>query len=300
MVGAQRAGSTHLGARLRDHPDLFLCPDEVPFFEDPFYLTTPPSALAPVFARARPGQRLGIQRPDYLAKPECAARIRSFAPAAKILAVLRDPVARAVSAYFWYVQFGLLPLAPLDEGMERLLEGWTDSAHPHAQEVLEYGFYGRHLRTYLEVFGRELVLVLLNEELDSPAALAGLYRFLGADERHRPGPLPRRTNAGVYDLRRLRLLRARRRLVWHWDDTDRYHYAPRRSRRPVRLLPNAAIVGFDRLVLAAVLGNSRPALDGTLAAALEELYADDVGLLESLLGRDLSAWRKRRDRPRED
>ncbi len=292
IVGAQRAASTYLQTCLRDHPNLFLCPDEVPFFEDPFFTTTPPAALADVFAEAEPGQRRGIQRPDYLGRPECAGNIHSIAPEARIIAVLRDPVARAVSAYFWYVQFGLLPLDPLDVGMERLLDGWTNAAYPRAGEIVEFGFYGRHLTRYVEAFGAAQVLAVLGDDLRQPAGFRRIYEFLGVAPDHEPRAPGRPRNPGVYDLRRLRVLRARRRFVWSWDEETVYRYRARRRRRPVAFIPNAVVVGFDRLVLARLFGNAAQPLRPDLEARLRAGYANDIAVLESLIGRDLGAWKR--------
>ncbi|MGH8905766.1 MAG: sulfotransferase domain-containing protein [Egibacteraceae bacterium] len=290
IVGAQKAGSTHLGACLLDHPEVFLCRDEVPYFEDPFYSATPASELHRVFAQAQPGQRRGIHRPDYLARPECPARIRADAPAARILAVLRDPVARAISAYCWYVQFGLLPFEPAEVGLRRLLEGWSDPGYPHAGEVIEYGLYARHLRRYVAAFGRDQVLVLLSDELSDPGGLARVYRFLGVDPGHVPAALTRRSNEGVYDMRRLRVLRARRRLAFSWDSATRYTYRPRRRRKAISFLPNAVIVGLDQVLLARLFGNDKPELPETLIGQMRQRYAEDVDELAILLDRDLSAW----------
>ncbi|HEX2699644.1 MAG TPA: sulfotransferase [Acidimicrobiales bacterium] len=297
IIGAQRAGSTHLNASLHTHPEVFLCPDEVPYFEERFFSTTPPSVLRSVFAEAAPGQRLGIQRPEYLAAPGCARRIQAVAPDARILAVLREPVSRAVSAYFWYVQFGLLPLAPLDVGMARLLDGWADPAYPRAADILEYGLYGTHLRSYLEVFGPRRVLVLRQEDLRVAATFGRVYQFLGVAADHPVPTLGRTTNAGVYDRRRLRVLRARRRFVWSWDSETTYSYRPRRLRRPFSFVPNAAVVGFDRMVLARLLGNRQPSVPPDLEARLCAFYADDLRLAESLLDLDLSAWRRPAGQP---
>ncbi len=291
IVGAQRAASTHFNACLRDHPELFLCPDEVPFFEDPFFDSTPVEALAEVFAAARPGQRRGIQRPDYLGRPECAGHIRELAPNARILAVLRDPVDRAISAYFWYVQFGLLPLLELDHGMQRLLDGWTDPDYPRAGDIIEYGLYGSHLKRYVDAFGADQVLAITTDQLREPPTLARVYAFLEVDPAHHVRTQRSTHNPGVYDMRRLRLLRARRRFAWSWDGVQVYRYQPRRLRRPLHFIPNAAIVGFDRLVLARVFGNAAPRLSPDLTARLRELYCDDVRALESLLSRDFADWR---------
>ncbi len=292
VVGAQRAGSSHLSACLGDHPEIYLCPDEVPYFEDPFFANTAPSALAAVFARARPGQRLGIHRPEYLARPECAERIHRHSPAARIVVVLRDPVARAVSAYFWYMQFGLLPLVALGEGMERLLAGRADPDYPRASEVIDFGRYGGQLRRYLDLFGPDQVLVELATELDDQATYARLWKFLDVDPGHRPPPPDRRANRGVYDLRRLRVLRSRRNLAWSWDRATTYEYRSRRLRQPLRSVTSAAVVGFDRLVLARLLGNGSADLRPDHEAHLRAIYAPDLALVTSLTGLDLTAWER--------
>jgi hypothetical protein len=290
IVGAQKAGSTQLGACLLDHPEICLCADEVPYFQDPFYENSQPAELERVFARRRPGQLRGIHRPDYLARPECPARIAADAPGARILVVLRDPAARAISAYFWYLQFGMLPLEPVDIGLTKLLDGWTDPRYPHAGEILEYGRYAAHLRRYHEAFGPERVFVLLSGDLGDRRTIAEVYRFLDVDPGHVASALGHRRNEGVYDLRRLRLLRSRRRLTFSWDSTDRYTYRTRRLRKPVSFLPNAAVVAVDRLVLARLFGNEKPVVPEPVTRRLREYYSEDVADLGRLLARDLSSW----------
>ncbi|MDQ6797087.1 MAG: hypothetical protein M3011_03505 [Actinomycetota bacterium] len=69
-----------------------------------------------------------------------------------------------------------------------------------------------------------------------------------------------------------------------------YDYQARRLRQPVRFLANAGVVGFDRVVLDRVLGNDRPNLRPDHRARLREIYAPDLDLLASLIGRDLTSW----------
>jgi hypothetical protein len=269
-----------------------MCPDEVPYFEDPFYGASDPAELGRAVAAAQPGQARGIHRPEYLAKPECAPRIAADAPAARVLAVLRDPVPRAMSAYSWYVQFGLLPLVPLDEGLSRLLDGWTDPAYPRAAEVLEWGRYGAQLERFAGAVGRDRMLVLLSDDMRAADFPAAAYRFLDVDPSFRPARVDERTNEGAYDPRRLRWLRARRRFAFSWDDERAYTYVPRRRRHPARSAVAAAFVGVDRYVLAHVFGGSRPDVPASLVSRMRAYYADDVDAVESFIGRPVpAAWR---------
>jgi len=292
IVGAQRAASTYLTARLSSHPQVFLCPDEVPFFEHPFFDASPVSALEAALAGASRRQRAGIRRPDYLGRTECAANIHSLVPEALMIAILRDPVARAISAYFWYMQFGLLPIEDLDVGFEKILDHSVGSNFPRASEIVDFGLYGRHLTRYVNTFGRERVLVLLDTEVSHGSALPEVFRFLGVSESHDPGAVGRPRNAGVYDLRRIRVLRSRNRFLPSWDRQSEYTYRPRRMRRPFAFVPNAAVVAFDRVLLAHLFRRPRPVLRPDLEERLRNLYSDDIPKVEALLGRELTSWRR--------
>ncbi len=289
LVGAQRAGSTHLAALLADHPQLYLCGDEVPFFEDPFFPNSDPAELAAALAPARPGQRRGIHCPSYLCRPEVTGRLAAHAPRAGVLVVLREPVARAISAWYWYVQYAMVPLEPAEAGLRRLLDGEVDDHYPQAPEVLAWSHYADHIERWLGVFG-DRVLAMRHEDLADAATHRALYRHLGVDDAHRPAPGVTGRNPGVYDLRRLRWLRTRAPLAWSWAETDRYRYRPRRRRKPLRFALNGAMVATDRLVGARLLGNRAPAISAGLRHDLAQQFAPDIARLEVLLGRDLPGW----------
>lgn len=284
IVGAQKAGSTDLAASLAQHPDVFLPADEVPFFEDPFFAASDPAELTRALEPGRHLRHRGIKRPDYLGRPESPGHLAATVPDLRVLACLRDPVDRAVSAYWWYVKNRMLPLLPVDVGLTRLLDGDLPPGHPHAGEVLDFGRYAHHLGRYLDRFPAEQVHVTLYEDLRAgPDALAEVHRFLGLAP-HTPEP-DRATNPGVYDPRRLRWLRAGDRFRFDWDDEQVYTWRPRRRRRPLAAVPHLAVVGVDRVVLARVLGNDRPPLDPAVRDRIRAFYADDVAALEALLGR---------------
>ena len=290
LVGAQKAGTTQLNECLDEHPEIFMPHDDVPIFLDPLYANSDPAELAKALAPATPRQRRGIRGTEYLAQPECAERLRA-AGVERVLAVLRDPVARAVSGYCWYVQFGRLPFVPAEAGLRRLVDGWTDPRYPYAGDVLELGRYGGQLARYLDVFGRDAVLVLRDRELRDAATFRRVFEFLDVDPGVQPRSSGGRSNSGVYDERRLRWLRLRRRFAFQWDGVTEYTYRPRRLRRPVAFAVSAAVVAVDRLLLARVFGNRKPALSDELTARLRAYYRDDVDALETMLGWDLAAWR---------
>lgn len=290
VIGAQKSASTFLQDQLSLHPSVEIPEGEVRHFEDPFYSEGAVADLPSLYTQPSSGMVRGIKRPDYLGRPEIAARLHRHLPDARLFVVLRDPVARAVSSYYHFVRHGFVPLAPIDEAFSALLSGEWVGRHPRAPEVLSFGLYGEHLRRYLEFYPSERLMIFDQEDLttDPQAALHRAFGFIGVDPHF---ALPQRTitvsNRGVYAPFRLRLLRTKNR--------TRFRYSPTMDRRyPRRMTPwgwlyNAAVVGLDRTVLSRFDEGRPPALSPDMRDRVAEHYRGDAAVLRQVLaGRDVS------------
>ena len=176
VIGAQKAGTTSLWRYLEDNPALAMPPaKEASFFCEPAY----PSELRPymraLFKDAPLRATLGKVTPTYMlgvpgvAVGEIAERIHRTFPAVRIVALLRDPVARARSAH---------RMATRDSGETRSFEqAVADLLEPAELEraragpeanssYVVGGEYGRVLEPYVELFGRERVHVELTSDLE--------------------------------------------------------------------------------------------------------------------------------------
>lgn len=282
VIGAQKSASTFLQDQMAQHPRIEIAAGEVRAFEDPYYQQGAVEELPGLFSGALDRVR-GIKRPDYLGRPVAAERLHRHLPQARLFAVIREPVARAVSAYFHYVRHGFVPLMPVDAAFEALLDGRLESEYPRSVEILDYGMYGRHLQRYLTLFGRDQVLVFEQRALtgDPTGSLRAAFAFVGVDPDFVPTTTTRVSNRGVYAPLRLRLLRTKNR--------TQYHYTPQLDRRyPRRPTPwgwayNAAVVGVDRTVLSRFDTGRPPALAPGTRAALQEYYERDRPALEAVL-----------------
>jgi hypothetical protein len=96
---------------------------------------------------------------NYLHKPECPERIHRHIPHAKLIVVLRDPVDRAVSAYYHQVKMGFAPLKSVNRGLLEIIYAGHTERYRRSAEVIGYGFYHKQLRCYLEFFRIEQMLV---------------------------------------------------------------------------------------------------------------------------------------------
>lgn len=299
IIGAQKAASTLLLHSLRRHPEAWLPAAEQPFFRDPLYTPGGFDDFARPYA-TRTEHRLGLKCPDYLARPEVPSRLAADLHCPDLVVCLRDPVARAVSAYFWKVRWGVIPVLPAEEGLRRILDGGLRDHDPTVGEVLEWGRYGMHLARYHEHFPREKILVLLDDELRR-APIETVDRvtdFLRISHLPAGRPGRRARNEGVYSLPRLRFLQRRSTVVLRWN-ADRTYYSIPKPRRVDHRLFSTGIAAIDHVLLSRVCGNPRPSLSSGLDRELRDYYRDDVGLLERLIGRE-PGWITHAQRPGAD
>jgi hypothetical protein len=120
IIGAQKSASTFLQVCLSDHPNVFLPNGETPFFESPDYEQSNVSDLERIFEK-RSEKRIGIKRPNYIGKPEVPKRIEFHLPHAKLIAVLRNPIDRAISAYYHNINYGFIPPINVENGIRKII-----------------------------------------------------------------------------------------------------------------------------------------------------------------------------------
>lgn len=212
IIGAQKAATTALYAYLRWHPDI-TGPSfkEVSFFDrhyvrgDAWYRAHLPARPRLWVVERRRGRRplVGEASPSYLFHPLAPERVAALMPAARLIAVLRNPVDRAFSHYQHEIALGREELSfedaldREDERMrgevERMLEEPTYFSHAWWNYTyVARGRYAEQLERWFTAFPREQLLVLLSEELlDQPAeTYARVLDFLRV-EAHTLSSFPR-------------------------------------------------------------------------------------------------------------
>ena len=183
IIGAQKAGTSWLKEQLRAHPGVFMPRDEVHFFDHEDKYAKGSEWYADQFADGGPDQLIGEKTPEYLYLaeksdvPEGAGRIHNLLPDARLIAVFRDPVTRALSAINHMVtRHHISPLYSVDSlllGRQRRFLPWP---------VIEMGMYQRQLGPFLDLYGHESVLSLFYEDEVVAAPEAAIHRvcdFLG-------------------------------------------------------------------------------------------------------------------------
>ncbi|MEM9347272.1 MAG: sulfotransferase [Planctomycetota bacterium] len=287
VIGAQKAGSTFIMQCLQDHPDIYMPNGETPFFQGPDYSPDRLCVLEEIVRAAKPNQIRGIKRPNYLGEPEVPARISRHFPHIKIIAVLRNPVSRAISAYFHFLRAGHIPLLPVNEGLRMILSHKLDTQYPLSSTILTYGLYDQHVARYAEYFSEEQTkIIVFDDVINHPeSSVQDLYRFLGIDEAIVPKRTDDRPMSASYSYSRLRINRFLKPLV--------YKISPDYSRlypRPGTGILRGLITGFDRQVLARLFRSAKPVIEDDVQEALKAYYKEDVDHLRNRLNHDLRDW----------
>lgn len=124
--------------------------------------------------------------PDYLYAAESALLIHKELQHCKLVFMLRNPLTRLNSWYRFAIVNGLLPKETTFESYILLQQNSTNENLPQHLRALEQGKYSGYIEKYLEVFGKEKILITYYEDLvANPVQLCSeIARFAGIDEHY--------------------------------------------------------------------------------------------------------------------
>jgi hypothetical protein len=210
IIGAQKSGTSSLYAQLAAHPHVLGASwKEVHFFDNHFSRGASWYRLHFPCIRQLEHQPscTGEATPGYLFHPRAAERIAEVVPDAKLIALLRNPVDRAISNYWHEVERGREHL-PLEEALaaegERLRAdeaGEDDDLafgyHHRHYAYTRRGLYAEQLKRYDRYFEGDQLLVLKSEDFfsDVQATFDRVARHLGLAPHALPRAEPRNTGS---------------------------------------------------------------------------------------------------------
>jgi hypothetical protein len=271
IIGAPKCGTTSLARYLESHPQIFVTNPKEPSYFAQSLLTDWAKKRAPsyqcdldsylrLFQAASDKQvRRGEATTRYLRSEAALREIKTLCPEARLIAMLRDPVAMVES---WHAQklWEKQETEPVLERAWRLEEsrrrGENLPARLKATDALFYSQVARlgsQLERLLESFPREQVHLILLDDLhrDPLQVYQGALQFLGV-------PYDERTDFAVHN--------------------------PRRNLTANRILSAMGLVS-PRTPTAK--------MSSAFGDELRQFFEPEVVKLERILDRDLSAWKKR-------
>jgi hypothetical protein len=199
IVGAQRSGTTYLYDLLIRHPAVHAASHkEIHFFD--FHYRRGERWYRGNFPDASAAGVCGEATPTYIAYRSAPARVRKLVPHAKLVVLLREPVARAVSHYHHFCRLGY-EHRPFEEAISWEYNYLSAGNRPLLLDSPERGSdplylslsaYAPQLEPWLSTFPREQIFIELAEELFERRddVLARLGRFLELGSPFPPQTVP--------------------------------------------------------------------------------------------------------------
>jgi hypothetical protein len=215
ILGAAKAGTTALYHYLTQHPEIYMTPTkETNFFSlmddrldfrgpgDQDYISrfsiTAMEEYRAQFRGRTTETAVGEASPLYLYCPQAPPRIHEYLPDAKLVAILRNPVARAYSAFLHLVRDGRETTvefgSALREEEARIRDRWE-----HIWHYKRMGFYHEQVKRYYDLFDREQIRLYTYRRFTSEplSVLQDLFRFLGVDDTFAPDLTVRHNSASI-------------------------------------------------------------------------------------------------------
>ncbi len=263
-IGAAKTGSTWIFKALEAHPEIYVpATKEIYFFNRHYQKGLP--WYASFFSDANDEQiALGELTPTYLYSRETAEYISRDLPNTRLLACLRDPISRVVSAYQFRKRNGIAGSDFFD----------TMKKYP---EILENSKYSEYVEMYSDIFGSKNFKVFLFDDLKKDPVLFGkeIYKFIGVNADFEYVDAKKRVLSASQP--RSTLLAA---LVYHMSMIAH-------KLGWLNLIGQVRNSFISRLLYKPV---GKEKLSDEENAWLKDYYKEDVDKLEKLLGRNLQHW----------
>ncbi len=286
-MGAPKSGTTAMNDYLAGHPDIFMIEKELHFFGKDLKVREriKEADYLEKFSAAGAKKIRGEASVWYLYSESAAYEIKSFAPAAKILIMLRNPVDVIYSLHSQHLYDGNEVITEFEAAIaldderrkgERLPDSVDYFALPPYRDTV---LFSRQVKRYFDVFGRDHVHVVLYDDFkaNTKETVSETLSFLGVDP------------AVEVDTR-----------IINANKAIKYFYLHRLLRKPpafmkklVRfVLPDRELRHriMKKLFALNIKVERREKLDEGIRGKLKAELADEVYLLGELIKRDLSGW----------
>jgi Sulfotransferase family len=295
LIGAARCGTSALCSFLDQHPQIYISPSREPNFfiaegqgVSPFRGPGDREALErfdmwvstleryqSLFADVTTEKAIGEGSTWYLYDERAHQRIYRHIPDARLIAILRNPVDRAYSAYSMLWRDGRETITDFDRALSaedwRVRAQWEPLWH-----YRRMGYYFSQLKRYYDTFDPAQIRVVLYDDFNTRPfdVLRDLFRFLEVDEQFTPD-VSTRHNVSMVPKHAL----------YHRIVAGRY---------PLKAVVKAVLPsGFrSRVKRKLVSANLTvpPPLAPDVRRELVDVFRADILQLQALIRRDLSHW----------
>ena len=283
IIGAQKSGTTTLYDWIAQHPQVFGDPlaKDFPFFSHDILYKKGPKELAKFSKGASPNQLILGGDANTMFSKDAGKRLYKVIPNAKLIAILRNPVERAFSAYCHAVE-RLLENRTFEQAIKEELSGYCYSPlDSMRKDYLRHGLYAQQLKSIMKYYPKDQLFVITFEEWkENPKKIMReIFSFIGVDESFIPVMHIKNVTKGRYRFSFVAK-------IIHWQ-------APENALgNLLKLMIPFRIRTYIRQKLSEINRTDAPKPDfpTSIRRLLKEYYKDEIRELEEILGRKLTEW----------
>ena len=190
IIGAQKCGTRWLRWNLSKHPEVFAPYTELHFFNNRAHYEEDKLGWYREQFRGWSGEQcVGEATPGYMMfrhHPDVVAgRMAQSIPNARLLAILRNPIDRVVSAMVHFMKYDRV--APDERVMERV---WAYPPERDPIGLIAGGWYAESLAPFRERFGDQLLVLLHDDAVHAPTSVYECaLRHIGASSNFIPADI---------------------------------------------------------------------------------------------------------------
>jgi hypothetical protein len=262
IIGAAKSATTWLQNQLQTDPAVYMPDPELHYFSREY--SRGQDWYFSQFSEELSDKVVGEKSNSYLYEPDAAARLHHDLPNAKLVAQLRNPVERAYSSYCMRFRRG-------EVGAD--IESYLDPTLGENLKYLISGKFTSHLQTYIDLFGRDKLLILFFEgvSLDPNSQMLQVRSHLGLP----PRPLSTIGREKVKDKKAPTVSPGlRKSFAWL---------------KPI-VRPLRGTSGFEAIRGVMTRETQYPQLTDELRNRLNDYYHPSIEALEQMSGQTLSHW----------
>lgn len=283
IIGAQKAGTSSLARYLDDHPQVIGHEQlEFTYFVRDEEFTKGYEAIYPVyFHETDPKKKVLAKNVGVMYFEHALHRLKNHNPKCQIIIILRNPIDRAYSNFWYSRKQGWELKQTFEEGLaaeEARLE--KEDAHAHHNTYVHRGLYAEQLERVYSVFPKEQVHVVLLEDLKKKPQeiVTGLLKVTGLEQVALEGVGKKHNTSAVPKSQLVARFMA--------------------GKNPVKSIAKALVPRRLRDKMRKKVGKMNqqqftpPPMNPDTRARLAETFREPNERLSALLDRDLSHWNK--------
>ena len=191
IVGGTKCGTTNISYYLNEHPQVFIselnepyyfCKLDVPKNFERTSMIKDEKTYLSLFKKAKNHKAIGEASSVYLHCPHAASEIKKVIPDSKIIISLRNPIERAHSNYFSnkFMNFDKKSFSEILDIHEKQIKDEEFFIY----NILEPGFFSKHIKRYQECFLKNNIKIIIFEEYikNTIPTINSILSFLEIDE----------------------------------------------------------------------------------------------------------------------